>query len=142
MIADDKEYPVVHFLGDTQSLEEVSANIHTSFAVSLGSLILAQVMHEEDEIEKAGNLVLAQNLKIAHRRVVLALKNLVEDVDAVKNVYVRGEAMVKVVLNLTGQPSEFRNESSEHAEFMHLAQGRTHVPDFLHDRAEGDVCGT
>jgi hypothetical protein len=44
--------------------------------------------------------------------VLFALKDLVQGRDAVQNVYVSSEAMVKVMLNFAGEATEFRDETA------------------------------
>ena len=52
MVADYEKDPVVHLFRDIQSFQEVSANFHTSFAVSLGALVFSEIVKEEDKVEQ------------------------------------------------------------------------------------------
>ena len=80
----------------------------------LGALVFSEIVEEEDQVEKSGNLVFAESFQVAYRRILFPLENFIKNRDAVQDVYVRGKTMVKIVLYLAGQPSELGYEASEH----------------------------
>jgi len=114
VIADDKQNAVVHFLCNVQPVQEVPAYLHSSFAMSLGSFVFSQVVHEKNEVEQSGNFVFPKSFQVSLLNVFFALKHFVQSRYAVQNVYVGREAMVQVMLNLAGEAPEFRDETTQY----------------------------
>src|SRR5258708_10171 len=119
MIFDDKCNDLAAFTVNLHSFQERFGDAYTALGVVFDSPRFTYVMQQQNEIKQCRICCVMKLVAVFYSDGLRDAENLVQLSDCVQRVDVGGVAMVVFVLHQTGQPIEFRYESSQYTQFMH-----------------------
>lgn len=112
---------------DFHSARKTGGELCTLLAVMFGVGGFSDIMKNQCQVENIGFVATVEKRPVFTKRVFRIVKDPVELFKALQGVLVGCVAMVKLVLDQTGQRAELGNESAQKASFVH---GPNDAPDF------------
>ena len=139
MIFDREQHELAALVRNAETLQQGTSEANAAFGMALDGFGLADVVEQECEIQQRWIGAFVEGGAILEGDGFGLGEHAVEFADRAERMHIGGVAMVILVLDQAGEAVEFRDETAQHTQLVHLGEGGMDRAHFGEDGTETDA---